>query len=152
MHPATELIKEIGIYRLCGTDGCLCMSCHVQGISVDISCRKSDAAIETPRPGFFGVKLRVHSGSMDANGPDLKEVAEEVCRQLADEGYAIAVRYCEYKYDKEQICIYCDASRADPKGYLCEECLVKPTVWGDGKVADHYDYRKYEFEVAEPAN
>lgn len=147
MHPATELIKEIGIRRLCGPDGCLCMCCHIQGISVDIYCRKPDGAMNIPKPDFSGIKVRVHSKALDLNGDDLREVASEVCHQLAGEGYAIAVRYCDYQHDAEQTCIYCNRHRADPKGYLCEQCLVKPDVSGTRKVSDQYDLRKYEFEI-----
>ena len=150
MNEAAKLIKEVGIYRLCGTDGCLCMHCAVRGVSVDISCRKSSSGSEKIKPHFYGITLRVHSERLDASGEALKEVADEVCSQIRDKGYAIAVRYCDYRYDREQICISCHKDRVNAAGYLCEECIVKEQPFG-GKVADSYDYRKFEFEVSEAA-
>jgi len=148
MHPATKLVKDIGIYGLCGTDGCLCMNCVVQGISIDISCRKSDAGMRQIDPDFFGIKLRVHTGSMDASGESLKEVAEEVVRQLRDQGYAFLIRYCDYEHDAKCKCGYCGKPR-EPKAYLCSECLTRKEPYD---IAAAYDYTRFEFSVPEPAD
>lgn len=148
-NQALELVKEVGIYKLSGTDGCLCMRCEVQGVYIDIACRKSGAAMDQIDPGFFGVKLRVHSRHLDAGGDELRAIANEVARQLRDEGYAILVRFCEYRFDAEMRCTYCGKTRTDTLGYLCDECLTKPDAFGDS-IAKRHDFRLLDFVVPAP--
>ena len=76
-----DLIREVGIYRLGGYDGCPCTSFEVQSVSVDVSCHKSSQCV------------RVHSHHMDYCDDNhrldkslLQPIADEVLRQV-DEHY-----------------------------------------------------------------
>lgn len=75
--PALDLIKQVGIYGLCYSDGCPCTNFEVHGVSVDVSCHKSDHCI------------RVYSCSADFQDAEYKvrtclfqPIADEVRRQV----------------------------------------------------------------------
>lgn len=134
---AADLIREIGIGRLGGFDGCKCTSFAVRGVEVEVGCRKS-SGMDSVFPDFFGIGLRITSGHMD-NGPDeLQAVAREVVEQLRDEGYAIKVRYSTYKQDKDATCLYCGADRPTDE-YLCSKCKVGVSPFG-GPIAQSYAF------------
>lgn len=122
-----DLIRKVGIFGLCNTDGCLCINFSVHHISVDVSCRKS-GCMEKVVPKFFGVEVRVYSGSLGISFRDLEPVANEVREQLSGEGYDIAVRFCDCRHDSEMLCVYCDQPRSDRLGYLCDKHKVDPEV------------------------
>lgn len=145
---ALEVIRANGVYKLADFDGCLCGDFRIKGINVDISCRKS--GIDASGAYFLGIIIRVHSRSLDADGPGLLAIAKEVASQLKKEGYPILVRFCNYHHDKERICIYCEEKRSDPLGYLCDACLndSKPGTYVDQTVADERDYRSLDFTLA----
>jgi hypothetical protein len=138
---ALELVREIGIGRLGGFDGCLCTSCEVQGVNIDVSCRKSNGSTTKIAPGFYGILIRVHSQHMDAGGDELEAVAREVAQQLAGEGCAIMARFTDYRHDAEGRCTYCGKPRSDLAGYLCDKCLTRDR----GAVAASHDYRRHDF-------
>ena len=139
---AVKLISEQGIFGLGSYDGCLCTHFMVHGISVDVSCRKS-SGLGSVYPNFYGIGVRVYSSHMDVDGSGLELVAREVVRQLADKGYDIKVRYCDYECDDARKCVYCGAARSNAVGYLCEPCMQKVTPFGE-RVAAVYDYRVHE--------
>lgn len=150
-NAALKVIRDVGVGGLGGFDGCLCTSFAVQGIEVDVSCRKSSGSA-----GHFGYTLRVHSRHMDATGAYLEAVAREVAGQLqAIEGYAVRVRYCDYLQDHPAKCIYCGADREDAAGYLCSGCLSgekwsskdDPALFIESAKAR--DYREHEFALPE---
>lgn len=121
---AVKLIQHAGIYGLGPADGCLCTNFEIQGISVDISCRKSSGSLD-----FFGTIARVHSHHGDVGTADLYLVAEEVVRQLSEQTEHIKVRFCDYEDDKERRCVSCHKPRPDPNGYQCVECASKNDWW-----------------------
>lgn len=116
---ALDLLRKVGVRGLSGTDGCLCMSCSVQGVDIDISCRKSGACYVPGAPDFRGLLIRAHSSHMDAMYADLQDVADEVASQLADAGQEIATRLCDYRIDRGMLCAYCEKPRTDVAGYFC---------------------------------
>lgn len=75
-----ELIREVGIYRLGGNDGCPCTNFEVQNVKVDVSCHKSEQTV------------RVHTHHADWADDDyqatdtrlLEPIAREVLRQVDD--------------------------------------------------------------------
>lgn len=69
---ALKLISEIGVGVLGGFDGCACTAFSVQGVNVDVSCRKS------------GKYIRVSSRHDDAFRADLQMIANEVERQIME--------------------------------------------------------------------
>lgn len=89
---AIELLREVGIYRLCGTEGCLCMSCEIQGISIDVSCRKSNGSRIEELPEFYGTVIRVSSHHLDSNAAELQLVADEVKAQLESNGGEFVIK------------------------------------------------------------
>ena len=121
---ALELIRRVGIETLGGFDGCLCTHFKVQGVDVNITCRKS-YDFNIIDPAFHGITIRVYSHGPDSDGAQLCEVAREVAQQIRDvQGDAIAVRYCDYQHDDKQQCIRCDGQREMALGYLCTTCLA----------------------------
>jgi hypothetical protein len=139
-NPVVKLIKQVGLYGLCGSDGCYCISFPVHRVHVDISCRKSCGAMDgifEESPDFFGIKLRVYTHSLGPDPKMLKEVADEVINQLGDTGYDIAVRFCEMTHDYKHTCVYCSKEK-EKKEYLCDECKQKPE-------AKEYDYSQFDF-------
>ncbi len=142
---ALALIKSIGIFGLDGPDGCLCLHWQTHGVEVDVSCRKSSDPMDRIVPWFYGVSLRVHSRHMDASGTELRAIADEVAKQLAPEGYAIAARFCDYDCDKHVKCTYCGKPRQELSGYLCTACLGKTIVGTNVAVAEEHDFTKYDF-------
>lgn len=143
---ALDLLQKVGIYELCGTDGCLCMHCEIRGVHIDVSCRKSDGAMDKIAPDFYGIKLRVHSHHLYEDGDDLEKIAREVAKQLYSNGYAIMARFCDYRHDRECLCIYCDKPRSDPAGYLCDDCLSGKSEF---LVPSERDYRRLDFTIPE---
>jgi hypothetical protein len=129
---AVSLIREVGIARLCEFGPCLCATCEIQGVHIDISCRKSS--------GTGSLLIRVYSHHMDHTGAELRSVADIVAVQMQpmEAGMSISVRYCSYEDDHPAKCIYCGSFREDAKGYLCVSCLNKPHTI-------HRDYRAVEF-------
>lgn len=116
---ALALVKSVGIYGLAGTDGCLCMSCAVQGVSIDVSCRKSASGI----PGYRGTVVRVWSRHLDFDAKALQVIADEVVLQISEETQRVVTRLCEWRIDESQLCAYCEKPREDAAGYLCNEHL-----------------------------
>jgi hypothetical protein len=116
------LLRRYGLHGLGGCDGCRCAHFSLLGISVDVSCHKSDHCV------------RVHSGYMGFNQADLVPIVREALRQLPDGGAGYSVRFCDYSSDhvngrwvdrewvEEHRCCYCAKPRADKAAYLCEEC------------------------------
>lgn len=123
--PAVKLIHDIGLYGLGGYDGCPCTSFEVMGVAVAVSCRKS-SGMDSVFKDFFGIGVRVTSRLMDATPDALVKVADEVLRQLADEGYALKVRFCTYEQDSKCQCVYCGKERSNVGDYLCPECAAIP--------------------------
>jgi hypothetical protein len=124
---AIALLRKVSIYELSGTDGCLCMSCEIQGIHIDVSCRKSsgsrgEVAKALPQD-FYGAVVRVYSSHMDANRRDLQRVADVVCDQIKDDTahLMLVVRLCSYEQDAKAKCWYCGKGRVLPSGYACAE-------------------------------
>jgi hypothetical protein len=115
---ALSIIKEVGISRLANFDGCLCSSFAVQGVEVDISCRKSIGAGD-----HRGYVLRVHSNTLGSPVKELKDIAHEVARQIReiDPPYAIKIRYADWAHDvdKGRKCCWCGELREDAESYLC---------------------------------
>lgn len=138
---ALDLIKSAHVYGLCGPDGCPCLNFEVHGVHVDVSCRKSGDGFEKIAPDFYGIKVRVHSRHMDAHGPDLHAIAQEVAKQMASEGYAIMARFCEYRHDAEGLCIYCDKPREEVAAYLCQKCAANPDA------SRYLEYRNFDFTL-----
>lgn len=141
-----ELIREVGLHRLGGFDGCMCTHFSVQRVDVDVSCRKSSGGTK----GFYGTTVRVHSRSLDQDGAELEQVAREVAKQIHEQdGCELRVRYCDYLEDRDQKCVHCAKPREDAPGYLCDACLTqnKPGTYAGQTVADERDYRKHEFII-----
>jgi hypothetical protein len=123
---AIDLLRKISIYELSGTEGCMCMSCEIQGINIDVSCRKSsgsggEVAKALPQD-FYGTVVRVYSSHMDANRRDLQRVADVICEQIKDdtEHLMLAVRLCSYEEDAKSKCWYCGKGRVHPWWYACQ--------------------------------
>lgn len=140
---AAKLIDEVGIHRLCHFDGCLCGSCQIQGVEIDILCRKSTASL-----GFNGLTVRVHSRSASADPESLKPVAISATREMRrlDGWSPIRLRYCSYEQDKKNLCVYCGRQREESSGYLCPQCLVEKDPFGRNITQSH-DFRRAEFST-----
>ena len=124
---ALSIIKEIGVDRLGGFDGCICTSFEVQGVEVHLGCRKGSGGYigRQIKDDFYGTIVRVTSRHMDRDDAALAEIAEEVRRQLTDITHEeIMVRFCDYRHDKEGICDYCNEPRAERWGYYCSKHLL----------------------------
>lgn len=117
-----DLLQRFGVWGLGGCDGCECAHFKILGISVDVSCHKSEHCV------------RVHSGYLGFNQSELAQIAREVLAQLTHpESYSL--RFCEYSYDhkngrwengvwkKDQACCYCGQLRPDADAYLCDDCF-----------------------------
>ena len=143
---ALDLIRSVGVHGLGGYDGCLCTNFEVQGVHVDVSCRKSSGGI-----GFRGTLLRVYSHHIGTEPTDLVPIAREVARQLvAMEETPVKVRFTDYEHDAKKICVYCGKPRTEAAGYLCEDCKTKE-AWPGQTVSDAYDYSPHDFIVAPPS-
>lgn len=144
MNPerAVAIIRDVGVFGLGFTDGCICTSFSIQGIDVDISCRKG-SNMDTIFREFYGIGIRVYSSSLDSTGEGLGLVAREVARQLADQGYDIKVRLCNYDRDRECKCVWCGNPR-EKTAYLCDQCLTNED-------AKPHDGSQWEFSVLRPA-
>jgi hypothetical protein len=122
-HAAIALLRKVSVFELSGADGCYCMACSIQGVDIDVSCRKSGGSrvFRKLKPDFSGLVVRAHSSHMDANLAALQAVADVVCEQLREHtSQAIETRLCDYRHDAEQLCCYCDKPREDAGGYFCD--------------------------------
>lgn len=116
---ALELIRSIGIYGLCESDGCPCCYFEIHGVHVNVSCHKSEH------------RIRVYSHHIFADPFELEPIAIEVAVQVGREGYS--VRFCDYGKDHKGTngtCCYCGKPRSDKEAYLCVPCLSKPEARG----------------------
>jgi hypothetical protein len=143
MKSVCEIIENVGLFSLSGYDGCVCGGFAIQGIHVDISCRKSGASTTHDAPNFYGTSLRVYSKSLSAMTQELKAVAELVSKQIRDsnEWTAIKVRFCSWDDDANSKCNYCGEEKPHG-GYLCKSCTEKPE-------AQYYDYTEMDFTIPE---
>ena len=106
MSAALDLIKDVGVATLGGFDGCLCTHFSVQGVSVDVGCRKSSNR----------ATVRVYS-NQEIPRSYLEEIAEEIAKHLGKiESTPMSFRYCSYQDDNPPRCIYCHAPRAQAHG------------------------------------
>lgn len=131
-----SLLKERGVYGLAGGDGCRCAHFSNHSIDVDLSCHKSSGV----KWHQWGV-LRVSSSHSDIGMRDYQAVAQELLVQLREPSWEEEygdqywlVRFCTWKQDQEQSCVYCAEPREDERGYLCNKCLVG--------AAETHDYRR----------
>lgn len=146
---ALRLLQDISILHLGGYDGCLCTNCEIQGVCIDVSCRKSSgsAAVRKLYPGFHGTLIRVYSRHLDEDGGELEAIAREVARQIG-EGGEIRARFTDYRHDDQQLCTYCDKKREEPTGYLCANCFGKKSSQSVGRtMAEDRDFRRYDFTI-----
>ena len=125
---AVDLLRKVGLFGLAESDGCLCMSFAVQGVTIDVACRKSTGCFVPGTPDFRGLVIRSHSRNLDTDLPGLRSVADEVAAQLGEEGCEIAIRLCDYRMDKDVLCCYCEKPRTDVAGYFCDKHLGRSNV------------------------
>ena len=139
---ALALLREVPLERLCDLNGCICTSCAIQGIEIDVSCRKRSGTSRDDGPTTM---IRVHSRHLDADAGGLAMVAQEVVRQVHrwEPWPHIVVRFCDYAQDNPPKCIYCGKSRNDMAGYLCDACLDNPD-------ALYLDYRTISLDIPVP--
>jgi len=132
---AVALLREVGLFRLGGTDGCLCSGCEIVNYEIYFSCRKSDKT------------LYVRCPSMGTSMEDLQAVAIEAMRQIReqDNWSELRVRFGNYAETHQNKCVYCAKPRKDPDGYLCEKCLTGKDANGL-PIADHHDFTRIDFE------
>lgn len=139
---ALALIKQHGVFGLGGDDGCLCTSFAVQGVNVEISCRKSSGS---PRGARLATLVRVTCSWMGTMPEDLAPIAREVAEQVYKyESIATFVRYCDYQNDHPARCVYCGKLRQNEAAYLCDKCQNGVSVWKES-IAKQYDFRPVEF-------
>jgi hypothetical protein len=70
-----DVLRQVGVYRLCYSDGCRCGSFSIYGVDVRLECGK----------GIGGPQgVHVSSGSIDWPASEMQIVGEEVARQWAD--------------------------------------------------------------------
>jgi hypothetical protein len=83
------LLREVGLRRLMGSDGCNCGYVMLRGYHIDRSCHKSESS------------LRVYAQGVDSMPADLALIATEALAQMREEdGWSdILVRYCDYTHD-----------------------------------------------------
>lgn len=120
-----DLIREVGVFRLGCTDGCLCMDFAVRGVSVDLHCHRTMGG----RAWANNVKapvIRAYSSHSEIQRTDLPPIAAEVERQLRAHEYfggyeKYTVRFCSYDQDEALECIYCGSPRVEATGYYCAE-------------------------------
>jgi len=119
---AVKILKKLSIFELAGTEGCLCMGCKIQGISIDVSCRKSSAGQLPYDSEYYGTVLRVHSNDLYAECSDLQLVADEVASHIKnDTGGKIVIRFCDFEYDHKVLCTWCNKPRQDAYSYYCDQ-------------------------------
>lgn len=136
------LLREIGLRRLMGSDGCNCGYVQVRGYHIDRSCHKSESS------------LRVYAQGGDSSPAELAQIATEALAQMrAEDGWSdILVRYCEYTHDHKGsgwvgeawvrstgICVYCEKPRDSVDDYLCAKCKGGELYPGY-PIAPTYDY------------
>lgn len=104
-NSVADLIREVGVYRLGGSDGCPCTSFEVLNVNVSVSCHKS---------GDHGLRVWTnHADYSDENyrcvDAALRVIADEVLRQVdayydAGGEYAATfdVRYKSWEEDNAQ--------------------------------------------------
>ena len=117
---AIRILQSVGLHELAGTEGCLCCSCEIQGVYINISCRKSSHSA-IGEDGYRIPMLRVYSSHLDSTLNDLKLVADEIISQVKPDAENIAVRFCDYDYDKNNKCLYCGEQRTLTENYYCEK-------------------------------
>lgn len=130
---ALEILKEVTLSRLGYWDGCWCTSCEIVGVHIGLSCHRfyrGETNVESIFPGYRGPLLRVY-GHPDTGPAALREIAEEVCRQMLspDNYYSsqLAVRFCDSTHDESGDtgkCTYCGKPRDKAEGYLCGKCAL----------------------------
>lgn len=151
VEKAVEIVKRETLYGLCGTDGCLCGSCSIQEVHIDISCRKSSGHAKVYGDSWRGVTVRVYSRTLWTSVVDVGTVANEVVRQIQEiTSEDIRVRYCDYEHDADKKCIYCSKTREKSMDYLCAECLVNADPFR-GKIYDQYSYDKLPWDYCHKA-
>lgn len=124
MNQTAALIKANGLGAFCAFDGCACSSFSLQGVNVDISCRKSNGGMRAINQGFYGTSLRVWSMSLNVDGSVLSEVAQVVAAYLMESyGSDVMIRYCSQIEDDGCRCIYCSEIRPRT-AYLCDACIA----------------------------
>lgn len=147
---AARLIAEKGIFGLGGYDGCMCTNFEVQGVHIDISCRKSSGG--SMFKDFYGTTIRVWTNHLDGDAKGLGQVAAEVIREVRkNEGHLpIKLRFCGYKYDAEKSCTYCGKPRPDQERYLCTKCQDGQTPFGD-RIAENHAFDSIHYDLIEDA-
>lgn len=72
-HEAIKLLREVGVHRIGGMDGCSCCEFKIQNIEISVSCGKG-----------MERGIRIFSPSLDyyPDSSELLPVAEEVRRQV----------------------------------------------------------------------
>ena len=133
-NAALKLIRDHGVLGLCESDGCLCIHFEIQGVNVDVSCRKSSVGGLPFDREFYGTVVRVHSRHLDSSIIELQPIADEIVKQVAGyDGRPIAVRFCDWAYDRPPRCAYCGEPRADLNGYLCAKHQDVDKYWTVGQ-------------------
>lgn len=76
------LVKEIGVGRLGGADGCMCLHFNIRRVDIDVSCGKG-----RDRGLWISSRSMDYWDSSTANDSSIKmlrPIAEEVARQVED--------------------------------------------------------------------
>lgn len=140
------LIRKFGISGMGGSDGCYCYHFQNRGISVDVSCHKSEHCV------------RVHSGYMEFDVSELFEIANEVLSQLPFGGSRYRVRFCDYGMDhvngrwegkvwrEEYKCGYCGKPRNERDAYRCQKCVAERK----GEYLDGHGFQRLVAAEVEP--
>lgn len=146
---AIILMQSSGIFGLGEDDGCLCCNFNVMGVSVDISCYKSEHCV------------RVHCGHLDRVPKDVERVAAEVLRQLGEyaDASSFRLRFCDYRDDHQNghrengvwvetyRCCYCHAPRPGRAAYLCPSCILT-----EPRAVELYPWNTDGFNLLRPAD
>jgi hypothetical protein len=138
-----SILDRVSIFELGCDEGCMCLHFSVAAFSVDISCHKSSGG--RMFADFRGITIRVHSRNMGVGLDDLQLVARRIVATVheAAEYTALLLRYCSWKQDDNNECVYCGSPRAVLTDYLCPKHLAQP-------IADTYDYSRIHFVMPEP--
>lgn len=89
------VIREVGFYRLAGSDGCLCSHLRAHGISVDVSCYKGSAITTDYYPS---ITVRVSTPPDLIRPEELRPIAL-LCKdaiQASHKGAEVVIVYQEY--------------------------------------------------------
>jgi hypothetical protein len=95
-----DLVKEVGVSRLVGYDGCFCGQFEVRSVKVDIACGKGrDRAIWiwSHNDDFYDSEYKLDTEA-------LRPIAEEVAKQVeeADCRGPLPVHYREWNKDLDR--------------------------------------------------